>query len=99
MSTSENTTVVETVDIDLDNILGIPGAENVMLPEDKKPNVFSKGDVDTTFLDKPAESTNDSDDKSQETPSFTEVLKDINENEPSNIQAATDEDEQKENTW
>ena len=81
MSTPDNTTVVETVDIDLASILGIPGAENVMLPEDKKPNVFSKGDVDTTFLDNPAESTKD--DNQSDQSSFTEVLKDIDEDEPS----------------
>ena len=76
MSTPENTTVVETVDIDLDNILGVPGADSIMLPEEKKPNVFSTGSVDTTFLDNPAESTDGSDDNKEDKTSFMDVLKD-----------------------
>jgi hypothetical protein len=71
--TTQETTTVEQVDIDLDNILGTPGAESIMLPEDKKPSMFSKGNVDTTFLDKP----NDSDDESDSNKpkeSFLDVL-------------------------
>lgn len=52
MSNSQDTTVVEQVDIDLDNILGTPGADSIMLPEEKKPNVFSNSGVDTSFIDK-----------------------------------------------
>jgi len=72
--TTQETTTVEQVDIDLDNILGTPGADSILLPEDKKPNVFSKGNIDTTFLDKP-DNSDDSDNKSSE--SFTDVLKDV----------------------
>lgn len=48
------TTSIEQVDIDLDSLdfLGTPGAENVMLPEEQKPSVFSRGSVDLSFIDK-----------------------------------------------
>jgi hypothetical protein len=51
----ETTTTVSEVDLNLDDILGTPGADNIMLPatEEKKPNMFSSKPVDTSFLDKP----------------------------------------------
>ena len=51
----QDTTTVSEVDINLDEILGTPGAENVMLPntEEAKPNLFSSKPVDTSFLDRP----------------------------------------------
>jgi hypothetical protein len=53
----QETTSVSEVDLNLDEVLGIPGAENVMLPstEEAKPNMFSSKPVDTSFLDKPEE--------------------------------------------
>jgi hypothetical protein len=54
MST-ENTdnTSIEQVEMNLDEILGTPGAENVMLPEEeKKPSMFSKDSLDLSFIDK-----------------------------------------------
>jgi hypothetical protein len=72
--TTQETTTVEQVDIDLDNILGTPGAESIMLPEDKKPSMFSKGNIDTSFLDKPENSDNKEDKPSA---SFDDVLKDV----------------------
>ena len=49
-----NSTTVEQVDVNIDEIFGMPGADNIMLPsEDEKPKtMFSKENVDTTFLDK-----------------------------------------------
>lgn len=53
-------TTVGQVDVNLDEIFGTPGAENIMLPENKeeeeKPkSVFSNENlVDVTFIDKPA---------------------------------------------
>ena len=49
----ETTTNITEVDMNLDDILGTPGADNVMLPttEEKKPNLFSSKPVDTAFLD------------------------------------------------
>jgi hypothetical protein len=52
----QDTTKVDQVDVNIDEMFGLPGAESVMLPsEDEKPkSMFSKESVDTTFLDKPA---------------------------------------------
>ena len=52
-----NTTTVDQVDVNLDEIFGMPGAESVMLPEEteKPKTVFSnEGAPDLTFIDKPA---------------------------------------------
>ena len=58
MADNTETTTVEQVDVNLDELLGAPGAENVMLPEEeKKPSIFSKDTVDMTFIDKPEDST------------------------------------------
>ena len=49
-----DTTTVGQVDVNIDEIFGIPGADNVMLPEsedDKPKSMFTKENVDTTFLD------------------------------------------------
>ncbi len=57
----QDSTTVETVDVNLDEVFGQPGAESVMLPaeevepepEEKKSNLFSRPEeVDTTFIDK-----------------------------------------------
>jgi hypothetical protein len=52
----QDSTKVEQVDINIDEMFGMPGAENVMLPadEEKPKSMFSKENVDTTFLDTPA---------------------------------------------
>ena len=87
--TTQETTTVEQVDIDLDNILGTPGADSIMLPEDKKPSMFSKGNVDTSFLDKP-ENSDDKEDKSAG--SFDDVLKDV---DPADASFGAEDDEPK----
>ena len=53
-----DTTKVDQVDVNIDEIFGMPGAESVMLPEDgkaeeKPKSLFSKEEIDTTFLDNP----------------------------------------------
>jgi hypothetical protein len=66
MSTTNNkpedqvldSTTVEQVDVNIDEIFGTPGAESIMLPsdgkeEDKPKNLFTKEEIDTTFLDNP----------------------------------------------
>jgi len=69
MSTEKETTEVSQVEVNLDELLGIPGADNVMLPEEKKPSVFTDPKVDTSFLDTP-----DNGDDDEEKPiSKTEV--------------------------
>jgi uncharacterized coiled-coil protein SlyX len=54
----KDSTTVDQVDVNIDEIFGMPGADSIMLPsdsEDDKPkSMFSKEDIDTTFLDKPA---------------------------------------------
>lgn len=77
MSDNKETTTVQTADINLDELLGTPGAENVMVPEkeDQKPNLFSRKAVDLSFLDKPAEE----DETAIETKSETEVGSDKNQ--------------------
>ena len=55
----QDSTTVEEVDLNLEEMFGQPGAESVMLPaeevepEEKKSNLFSKPEeLDTTFIDK-----------------------------------------------
>ena len=67
----QNSTTVETVDVNLEEMFGQPGAESVMLPveevepKEKKSNLFSKPkEIDTTFIDK---TDTTSDNKSLET--------------------------------
>ncbi len=79
---TQETTTVEQVDIDLDTLLGTPGADNIMLPEEKKPSVFTTSKVDTAFLDTPS-SDDDDDDSKKQTPQFADVLKDINPDDAS----------------
>jgi hypothetical protein len=53
----QDSTTVGQVDVNIDEIFGMPGADSVMLPaeeEEKPKSMFSKETVDTTFLDKPA---------------------------------------------
>ena len=55
--TKQDVTNVQEVDVNIDEFLGF-GADSVMTAnegaaEEKKPNVFSPMDVDTSFLDKP----------------------------------------------
>jgi hypothetical protein len=52
----QDSTLVGNVDVNIDEMFGMPGAENVMLPveEEKPKSVFSKETTDTSFLDKPA---------------------------------------------
>lgn len=91
---TQETTTVEQVDIDLDTLLGTPGAENIMLPEDKKPSLFSTGKLDTTFLDNPSPEGDPDPDK--QTPQFADILKDINPDDASlGAEPVIDSDEQK----
>jgi hypothetical protein len=63
----QDSTAVEQVDVNIDEIFGMPGAENVMLPsgteEDKPKSLFStEKKVDTTFFDKPSDTAKTKDD-------------------------------------
>ncbi len=53
----QDTTSVGQVDVDIDQLFGMPGADSVMLPEEsqeteKPKTMFSKENVDLTFIDK-----------------------------------------------
>jgi hypothetical protein len=48
---STETTTVETADLDLDAILN-PGADSIMIPQEKKNNLFDRGNPDISFIDK-----------------------------------------------
>lgn len=68
MSTNNQSgeTTVTTVDLDINSILGTPGAENIMIPgeaqqkEAPKPSIFSAKPVDVSFLDKDEDEDNTS---------------------------------------
>ena len=59
MSTQQSAqTVVQQVDLDIDSLFeGTPGADTIITPkaEEKKPGIFSKGEMDMSFLDPGAE--------------------------------------------
>jgi hypothetical protein len=51
-----DTTTVGQVDVNIDELFGMPGADSVMLPDDgtkeeKPKSMFSKENIDTSFLD------------------------------------------------
>lgn len=74
-STAESTQI-EQVEINLDELLGTPGAENVMLPEDKKPTVFSSPKTDLSFIDKDDDESDDSH-KSKDKTDIDEVIAEV----------------------
>ena len=59
----QDSTTVEEVEVNIDEIFGQPGAENVLIPEEgeeikEKNTVFSQEkELDTTFIDKPVETS------------------------------------------
>jgi hypothetical protein len=57
-------TSVQQVDLDIDSWLGAPGADSIVTPttedkKDPKPNIFSQGKFDTSFLDINDDDTDD----------------------------------------
>jgi hypothetical protein len=79
----QDSTTVEQVDINIDELFGTPGAENIMLPaeeeEDKPKNVFTKETVDTSFLDNPVEKTTSKEDSSASVKSEQDIADEIAE--------------------
>jgi hypothetical protein len=94
MNNASDNTTVEQVDLDLDNILGMPGADNVMLPEEKKPNVFSAGKPDLSFMEKTDKTDESGENKSEESGQFVDVLKDVDPADAS-LGVLSEEDEPK----
>ena len=74
----QDSTTVEQVDVNIDALFGMPGAENVMLPaeEEKPKSVFHKETVDTSFFDNPTASPEE---RQQEQEKKIEVQETINE--------------------
>lgn len=74
MTDNQNTvqTSVQQVDLDIDSWLGAPGADSIVTPTsgnptgettELKPNIFSQGKPDLSFLDKEVEDTEEHKDK------------------------------------
>jgi hypothetical protein len=75
----QDSTTVEQVDVNIDEIFGMPGAENVMLPqgeEEKPKSMFHKETVDTSFFDNPTATVEE---RQQAQEKKTEVEETINE--------------------
>jgi len=76
-------TTVDQVDVNIDEIFGMPGAENVMLPENKdeeKPkSVFSKENIDTTFLDNPAVTPEEKKEAAEKKAEVEETINELND--------------------
>ena len=74
------TTSIEQVEMNLDELLGTPGAENVMLPEaEKKPSIFTQTKTDLSFIDNDTdeEDTESDDKKPKDNPA--DVIKELDE--------------------
>jgi hypothetical protein len=75
----QDSTTVEQVDVNIDEIFGMPGADSVMLPQDqeeKPKSMFHKETVDTTFFDNPTASVEE---RQQAQEKEVEVQETINE--------------------
>jgi hypothetical protein len=77
----QDTTTVGQVDVDIDELFGMPGAENVMLPSDsaepEKKSVFTAEKTDMTFFDNPTVKTVE--EKKEEEEKQAEVAETISE--------------------
>ena len=75
----QDSTTVDLVDVNIDELFGMPGAESVMLPENQEPekskSVFSKDTVDMTFFDN-ADKKDDTPEKKVE---VDEAINELNE--------------------
>ena len=86
---NEEVTQVTQADVNIDELFALPGAENIIVQgeeeeDEKKPNIFSSTDVDTSFLDnkpqpaKPAAKVETSnDDESLNTEDAEEALNEL----------------------
>jgi hypothetical protein len=96
-STTESTQI-EQVELNLDEILGTPGAENVMLPEDKKPTVFSSPKTDLSFIDN-EEEEKEGKEKKTVPGAIDDVIAEVNpEADFRKKEAGTEEDDTKKNS-
>jgi len=93
--TNQETTSIEQVEMNLDEILGTPGAENVMLPEtEKKPSMFTQPSTDLSFLENdPEEESSESDEKKKPVENPADVLKELDKE----FLGGSEEDDQEDN--
>jgi hypothetical protein len=95
-NTNTETTSIEQVDINLDELLGTPGAENVMLPEaEKKPSIFSDNRPDLSFVDN--ESDEDGSDSKTEKVSIDDIIEDVNPDADFRKKESVEDDTEKSN--
>ena len=81
----KDSTTVDLVDVNIDELFGVPGAENIMLPsneEDKPKSMFSKSEtVDTSFFEKPSSSAKETEKEKPEAQpiEIEETINELNE--------------------
>jgi hypothetical protein len=78
----QDSTVVEQLDINVDEIFGMPGAENVMLPdsgkeEEKAKSVFSAENTDYTFLDNSAKTPQEKEEAAEKKAEVEETIAEL----------------------
>ena len=91
MSDNKDTTVIQEVELDLDNLLGTPGADNIMIPE-KKSTIFSRKPIDLSDLDKPDKKDDKADSAADNKKSDDEKDKDDGQTKKKEPEVITDED-------
>lgn len=76
-------TSVQQVDLDIDSWLGAPGADSIVTATEAdakkpeaKPNIFSKKDVDLSFIDEPDTTDDSTSDDKKDTPEGSDDKKD-----------------------
>ena len=79
-----DTTTVGQADINIDEIFGMPGAESIMLPEDgkteeKPKSVFSKENIDTSFLDNSKATPKEKEEALEKKAEVEETINELNE--------------------
>jgi hypothetical protein len=79
-----DTTTVGQADINIDEIFGMPGAESIMLPEngkeeEKPKSMFSKENIDTTFLDNPTVTSKEKEEAREKKAEVEETINELNE--------------------
>jgi len=81
-----DTTTVGQVDVNIDEIFGMPGAESVMLPEgtkaeeeEKPKSMFSSENVDTTFLDNSATTPKEKEELAEKKAEVEETIAELDE--------------------
>jgi len=96
-NTNTETTSIEQVDMNLDELLGTPGAENVMLPEaEKKPSIFSDTRPDLSFVDN--ESDEEGSDSKTEKVSIDDLIEDVNPDADFRKKSSAEDETEKSNS-